>query len=149
MWKRKTTRQVHQIPDNWQTGIKLATWAPTFKDSFEGPYGGPAPSNSMLELYRISYSISNIFFYLFPISLFYSIARMSQKYAFDDCVAPAEVMDCDDIQSKKKRLVPYRPTDPNKRHRANKDSINFTTGYVIPWIGILVYYESLRTARLT
>ena len=70
------------LPNKWQDGVDLATWAPHFKDSFEGPNGGPdihGPSNAMSELCRISDCISSIFFCLFPIQLFNYIAKMSQK----------------------------------------------------------------------
>ena len=49
--------------------------------------------------------------------------------------------------AKKKRLVPCRYNDPKKRHRCNRDSVNFTTGYIVCWIGILIYYGSLGTTK--
>ena len=64
MWKKKIIRKANQIdevswpvPDKWEIGINLATWAPSFEHSFEGPSGGPfihGPSNAMLELCRVS-----------------------------------------------------------------------------------------------
>ena len=55
------------LPNKWQDGVDLATWAPHFKDSYEGPYGGPdihGPSNTMSELCRISDCISSIFLFI-------------------------------------------------------------------------------------
>ena len=72
---------------------------------------------------------------------------MSQKYAFKDWVAPLSVIDRDGNVAKKKRLVPCTYNDPNKRHRSNRDSVNFTTGYIVCWIGILIYYGSLGTSK--
>ena len=75
MWRKKTIRKANQmdevnwpLPNKWQDGVDLATWSPHFKDSFEGPYGGPdihGPSNAMSELCRISDCISSIFFVYF------------------------------------------------------------------------------------
>ena len=36
--------------------------------------------------------------------------------------------------------------DPNKRHRATEE-YHFTCGYIICWIGILIYYGSLSTSK--
>ena len=123
-----------QVPDKWQIGPDLATWAPIFKHSFEGPSGSPdihGPSNAMSELCIISYSISSIFFLLFPISLFDYIARMSQKCAFKDWVTAVDVIDHDGKVGKKTRFQPCHQNDPNKRYRAPKASVNFATGYII------------------
>ena len=157
MWKRKTIRKANQmdevnwsLPPNQQDGNNLASWAPTFQDSFEGPSGGPdihGPSNGMLEICRTSSCIGSIFFSLFPVSLFNYIAEMSQIYAFKDWVAHVTVKDRDGNNSKRTRLRPCKNNDPNKRHRAGKVTVNFTAGYVICWIGILIYYGSLGSTK--
>ena len=156
MWKKKTIRKANQkaevnwpVPDAWKTGVNIASWAPSFSNSYEGPSGGPdiyGPSYTIKEVCRVSDCISCIFFVLFPITLFGYIAEMSEKYAFIDWVAPNEGVDCDGNKSRKKKLKPCESTDPNKRRRAHYE-YHFTTGYIISWIGILIYYGSLGTTK--
>ena len=71
---------------------------------------------------------------------------MSEKYAFNDWVAPVEVVDRDGGKAKKKKMKPCQSNDPNKRHRA-REGYHFTSGYIICWIGILIYYRSLGTDK--
>ena len=59
----------------------------------------------------------------------------------------ADVIDHDGKAGKKKRFQPCHQNDPNKRHRAPKASINFTTGCINCRIGILIYYGSLGTTK--
>ena len=77
MWKKKTVRNANQkdeanwpVPESWQTGINVSTWAPSYDISYEGPSGGPdiyGPSSSIAELCRISECISEMFLYYFPL----------------------------------------------------------------------------------
>ena len=58
----------------------------------------------MVDVCRLSESISVLFFALFPIVLFEYIAKMSQKYGFHDWVAPTEVVDRDGKVSKRGKV---------------------------------------------
>ena len=58
-----------------------------------------------------------------------------------------DVIDHDGKVGKKERFQPCHQNDPNKRYRASKASVNFTTGCIICWIGILMYYISLGTTK--
>ena len=100
----------------------------------------------MNQICRSSDSLATIFLTLFPITLFNCIARMSEKYAFKDWVAPVEAVDRDVIIAKKTKLQPCKSNDPNKRH-GSTEGYHFTSGYIICWIGILIYYGSLGISK--
>ena len=157
MWKRKTIRNANQkdeanwpVPDNWVTGNNTATWEPSFANSYEGPCGGPdiyGPSNALKEVTRQASNIAEIFFKLFPVSLFDYIAKMSQKYAHEDWVVAVDCIDRDGNRGKKKRWKSCKCGDEGSRHRAKSKNFEFTPGYVICWIGILIYYGSIGTKK--
>ncbi len=73
--------------------------------------------------------------------------KMSGKYASNDWVAPGEVVDCDGQRVKKNKPKPCRSNDPNNCHREIEE-YHFTCGYIICWIGNLIYYISLGTSKL-
>ena len=103
MWKLKTIKKANQkdevnwpVPDQWLSGSETVTWQPSHANSYEGPCGGPeiyGPSNLMKEVSRKTSDIAVIFFKLFPETLFEYIAKMSQKYAYEDWVKPVDCMD--------------------------------------------------------
>ena len=43
--------------------------------------------------------------------------------------------------------IPTNPLVPGCRHRAAKDTWDFITGYIICWIGILVYHGSVGSGK--
>ena len=157
MWKRKTVRKANQkdevnwpVPDPWKSGNNTSSWEPTFMNSYEGPSGGPdhhAPSNSMMESCRITSDLAVIFFKLFPLFLFQYICRMTQKYAHEDWVTPVTTLDRDGKVTIKKTFKPCRMFDPGSRHRAKSTRFEFTPGFIISWIGILIYYGSVGTKK--
>ena len=157
MWKHKTIRKANQkdevnwpVPNNWKSGNEATTWEPAYINSYEGPCGGAelyGPSNSMKEVCRTTSHLSGIFFKLFPLSLFGYIARMSQIYAHEDWVVPVDVVDRDGNIGKKQRWKPCKRGDEGSRHRAKSDKFKFTPGFVICWVGILIYYGSVGTKK--
>ena len=84
----------------------------------------------MTEVCRESYSIANIFFTLFPVTLFEYIATRSEKYEYQYKVTPREVEHHDGNVSKKKKLLPCAANDPHRRHK-NTEGYHFTCGYII------------------
>ena len=56
-------------------------------------------------------------------------------------------IDCDGNIWKKKRWKPCKCGDEGSMHRAKSKKLEFTPGFVICWIGILIYYESIGTDK--
>ena len=62
-------------------------------------------------------------------------------------VIKVDTVDRDGGEAKKQIFKECRRSDDGARHRAAKDSWNFTTGYIIAWIGILIYHGSTGNVK--
>jgi len=146
--KLESRREVHEP---WrELSEESPSWTPQNVFRNTGYSGGSnyGPSTNILAAVKSRIDLSSIFFRLFPIELFEHIARESERYANKDWVKEIEINDRDGNVMKKKRLIPSRRHEAGSRHRSLKgDSFPVTTGFVIAWVGILIYHGATHAGQ--
>ena len=147
-WKRQLepTRPVHS-PWTEQTADSNVEWSPGKGDNYQGDGGGPpaGPTSYIRGVAESARDLACIFIAIVPMLFFIRVARLTQKYAYEDWVVEKEAKDRDGKTKKRKVLDPCpattngRPT-PGRRRRADKEKYKYkiTPGFVLAWIGMLI-----------
>ena len=152
-YKQELIVQPHQT---WKADDDAENWSPPASKQFTGFAGGATPGTSkavkdILGTVNDPYEALAILFRFFiDDTLLEHISRESNRYAFDDTVEK-QVMDDNGVPRKKKILVPCPEDSPLKRKRvqsqSKKDVWKFTSGYILAWIGICIYWGGLSSKQ--
>ena len=113
----------------------------------------PGASKAVKDILGTAYepydALATLFQFFIDDTLLAHISRESNRYAFEDTVMEKQVMDDNGEPRKKKILVPCKEDSPLKRKRvlseSKKDVWNFTSGYILAWIGICIYWGGLSS----
>jgi len=143
--KLEPAREVHSSWTELHEGS--AFWTPKDSDDYDGhSSGGKAgPRNEMIDAGKIATTLADIFFFLFPLTLFDLIAKMTKHYAYDEWVVEKKGNDRDGHEKKKAYFQRCSAQTPGARHCADKEVIKYpvTRGYIMTWIGILIMHGAI------
>ena len=95
---------------------------------------------------RAAETLAHLFLTIFTVQLVNVIARESQKYANEEFVKLVDA----GHRKKRKIFENCQPNDEGARHRAEGPAHkkwNITPGYIIAWLGILIYHSARKTDR--
>ena len=152
-WRKKMEpeREVHH-PWMEQTEEHNISWSPDARDQYTGHAGGGemGPTAYIKGVARSANNLADMFFGLLPTSFFDSVAKQTNKYAYEDDVLEKIADDRDGGWKRRKILVDVPKNDdgtshPSARHRADDEKYKFraTAGFVICWVAILILQGAL------
>lgn len=146
-WKKKMEPE-REVDSPWkeQCAERNTVWRLDDCDSYTGHAGGAKvrPTTFIKNVACKANDLADRLFGLLPLSFFENVAKMTNKYAYEDGVLEKVHDDRDGIAKKRKVLVDHPlKTDgkktPGIRHRADNKKYKFqaTASFIICWVAIL------------
>ena len=111
-----------------------------------GGGGRLGPSNGMKSAAMKNKSILDVFFFLFPQSLFQKISSYSHYYAYTEPVKLSVAYDPDGNKAQKKVYVSAKRREEGQTTRVTNQQFPMTDGFVMTWLGVIIIHGALHNS---